>query len=157
MAIIQSQEAFCNFLEKNNADYEILKHKAASTSKESAIFRNSPEGAGAKALVIITKHKLLNMLVLPGNKKLDNKLAKQKMMVKSFRFLTSDELLETTGLKAGEVPPFGSLYGLTTFCDQQLLTNEYLYFNICSRTDSVKLKTSDYLRIEQPKVHEFSL
>ena len=97
------------------------------------------------------------MLVLPGNKKLDNKLAKQKMMVKSFRFLTSDELLETTGLKAGEVPPFGSLYGLTTFCDQQLLTNEYLYFNICSRTDSVKLKTSDYLRIEQPKVHEFSL
>lgn len=153
----KTPEELCVFLDSKGIKYETFKHQAAITSKESAIYRNSPEEAGAKALIVSTKPEGHGMLVLSGNCKLDNKKAKKVMGVKSFRFLTADELAERTdGLKPGEVPPFGSRYGLTTFCDQNLLKNEFIYFNICSRTDSVKLKTSDYIELEQPQQSDFT-
>jgi len=63
---------------------------------------------------------------------------------------TLRKVLELTSLKPGSIPPFGSLFDLKTYCDEQLAEEPVINFNAGDHAQSISLPFADYERVEQP-------
>ena len=55
------------------------------------------------------------------------------------------------------MPPFGSLFGLPTYCDTRLAENERINFNAGDNSISVSLRYDDYLKVENPSLGAFTI
>jgi Ala-tRNA(Pro) deacylase len=133
--------------------FELLEHAPVFTSEEAAAVRGTPLASGAKALICKADDQFV-MFVLPADRKLASKQVRQQA-VRSLRFATREEVLELTGLTPGSIPPFGSLFGLKTFCDRRLSENEQINFNAGDHAVSIKMTYDDYVRAEQPQLGNF--
>lgn len=133
----------------------VLRHEPVYTSEQAAAVRGTPLSSGAKALVVKAGERFL-LLVLPANRKLDNRKSREQLQVKSLRFATSEEVRELTGLQPGSIPPFGSLFKLPTYCDPALAGNASINFNAGDHGISVQMAYEDYLRVERPSLVSLS-
>lgn len=109
-----------------------------------------PEGAKA---VILKGKKTGNFyhFVVPENRRLEQKKT-QALIGERFSFASVEDLLKATDCVPGAVPPFGSAVGLKTFADHRLQETEFLVFNSGTRTGSIKMRSADYFRLEQPNI-----
>ncbi len=55
------------------------------------------------------------------------------------RFATPEEMLESTGLVKGSLPPFGNLFGLQVYVDSAVTDQALIRFNADSLTGSVEM------------------
>jgi Ala-tRNA(Pro) deacylase len=98
------------------------------------------------------------LFVLSAALKVDSKKIKQRFSAKSIRFASKEELFELTGLVPGSVPPFGPpILSLELYLDPSVTQNEKVAFNAGSLTDSIILKTSDYLNVVTAEQFFFSI
>jgi len=156
--IISFMDVFSKLIElslREKADFQVMTHDPVTTSEEAALVRGTSLESGAKA--IIAKTDKFFMLVLPANLKIDSKKIKKIFNAKKFRFVTDEELLTITGCIKGAVPPFGLLFGLETYVDEELLKQKEINFNAGSNDKSIAMKTRDYIKIVKPKIEKFSL
>jgi Ala-tRNA(Pro) deacylase len=147
----------CTFLKEQHIEFRTVHHQPTFTSEESAKARGEEVRIGGKAIVmkIDTEFKLF---VLSAAVKVDSKKIKERFGAKSIRFATKEELFELTGLVPGSVPPFGQpILNLELFIDSSILENEKIAFNAGSLTDSIILKTSDYLSCIKAERFSFSM
>ena len=56
----------------------------------------------------------------------------------------------------GSIPPFGSLFGLPTLCDERLGDNDVINFNAGDHSISVSMRYADYLLAEKPELGTFA-
>lgn len=126
-------------------------HEAVYTSAEAAQVRGVSLHSGAKALIVKGKDGFV-MVVMPADLALDSSALRKLLGSKRLRFASREEVLEITGLTPGAIPPFGSLFGLPTLCDETLADNVHINFNAGSHTDSFQLACEDYLRCEAPSL-----
>jgi Ala-tRNA(Pro) deacylase len=68
------------------------------------------------------------------------------------RFASHEEVLEMTGLKPGSIPPFGSLFGLKTYCDERLSDETVINFNAGDHSISISIAYAEYERVERPEL-----
>jgi Ala-tRNA(Pro) deacylase len=141
-------------LAERGATFQVLEHAPVYTSAEAAAVRGTPLSSGAKALVCKADDRFL-MFVLPADRKLASKAVRQARRWKSLRFATPEEVLELTGLAPGSIPPFGSLFGLATLCDDRLGEHESINFNAGDHARSISLTYTEYLKVEQPELGTF--
>jgi Ala-tRNA(Pro) deacylase len=87
---------------------------------------------------------------LPADRKLANRKARESLAVKSLRFATKDEVQNLTGLQPGSIPPFGSLFGLATYCDPALAENSSINFNAGDHAISMQMAYADFISVEKP-------
>src|SRR5262245_15989694 len=116
-----------DFLTRNAAVFSVLRHEPVYTSEQAAAVRGTSLASGAKALVV--KANDFALLVLPADRKLDSRKAREALQARSLRFATREEVERLTGLQPGSIPPFGSLFGLPTYCDPALKENAAINFN----------------------------
>ena len=135
--------------------FDESQHVPVYTSEEAAKVRGTPLASGAKALVCKADDRFI-MIVLPADRKLDSKLVRKSLGIKSLRFASRDEVEQLTGLAPGSIPPFGSLFGLETWCDQRLGENERINFNAGDHSVSISLSYSDFVATEQPRLGLFA-
>ena len=64
--------------------------------------------------------------------------------------------MELTDLTPGAIPPFGSLFGLPTLCDQRLGENDVINFNAGDHGISVSIRYEDYVWVEEPELGTFA-
>ena len=143
-------------LKERGVDFGVLRHQPVFTSEEAAAVRGVALSTGAKALICKVDDRFV-MLVIPADRKLDSKQVRQALGIHALRFATKEELKELTGLPPGAVPPFGSLFGLTTYCDTHLAENERTNFNAGDNSISVSLRYDDYLKVENPSLGAFTI
>jgi Ala-tRNA(Pro) deacylase len=143
-----------NLLNQHGVGFGVLRHQPVFTSQEAAAVRGVALSSGAKALLCKVDDRFV-LFVLPGDRKLDGKRVRQALGIRALRFATPQELQELTGLPPGAVPPFGSLFGLSTHCDAQLAENEQINFNAGDRSISVSLRFKDYVQVEKPNLGSF--
>jgi len=164
-----------DLLEDSQAPYDYFEHEPVRTSEEASRIRPGYSlKQGAKALIVKVYLKSSNgvtstsdtaksegqspkedfiMLVVPGDAKFDGKKVKKLLNAKDLRFATEEEVSSLTGgVQLGGVPPFGSLFGLTTYMDPQILQNDKIIFNAGDRRVSVALCSADYVRVEKPEI-----
>ena len=64
-----------------------------------------------------------------------------------------EELAELfPGCELGAKPPFGNLFGLTTYVAEELTEDEDIAFNAGSTTEVIQMMYRDYKRLVQPRV-----
>jgi Ala-tRNA(Pro) deacylase len=126
-------------------------HEPVYTSAEAAAIRGVSLHSGAKALILKGKDDFF-MAVLPADLSLDSGRLRKAIGTKRLRFASKDEVLEMTGLTPGSIPPFGSLFGLATVCDERLSDNERINFNAGSHRDSLQISYDNYVAYENPLV-----
>jgi len=138
-------------LQQQAVPFDLLRHAPVFTSEEAALVRGTSLASGAKALVCKADQRFV-MFVMPADRRLDSKLARATLGIKSLRFATREEVLELTGLTPGSIPPFGQLFGLTTICDNALAAEQRINFNAGDHSVSVSMLYADYAQVEQPQV-----
>jgi Ala-tRNA(Pro) deacylase len=151
-SVFQRVEAL---LLERGVPFDVMRHAPVYTSQEAAAIRGTPLASGAKALVCKGDDAVV-MFVVPADRKLDSKAIRQSRGWRKLRFVTREEVLEITGLEPGSIPPFGSLFGLRTFCDERLGLNEKINFNAGDHSISVSMRYADYVRVESPELGEFA-
>ena len=134
-----------------NVPYEVLRHEPVYTSEDAARIRGVPLASGAKALVCKADDQFL-MFVLPADRRLANRQIRSLYGFRKLRFASPQEVLEITGLEPGSIPPFGSLFGLPTWCDERLADQQRINFNAGDHSISISMTYADYLLVEQPKI-----
>jgi len=144
-----------NLLNEQGVAFGVLRHEPVFTSEEAARIRGTPLASGAKALVCKGQEGFV-MFVLPADRKLDSHAVRRTKGWRKLRFASREEVLELTGLAPGAIPPFGSLFGLPTLCDQRLDENEVINFNAGDHSISVSMQYADYLKVEKPELGIFA-
>jgi Ala-tRNA(Pro) deacylase len=127
----------------------VLRHEPVFTSEQAAAVRGTPLSSGAKALVVKAGEAFV-MLVLPADRKLDSRKARSALNVKALRFASKEEVESLTGLQPGSIPPFGSLFGLATYCEPALQENPSINFNAGDHAVSIQMSYAEYLAVEKP-------
>lgn len=133
-------------------------HAPTATSEDSARARGEDLRVGGKALVMRADDSFA-LFVLPADRKADSGAIRRELQIGKLRFASREELLESTGLVPGSVPPFGSpVLPFPLYVDSALQNNDRIAFNAGSLTDSMILGMADYLRAARPeKIFPFSV
>jgi Ala-tRNA(Pro) deacylase len=144
-----------NLLKQHGVVFQALQHEPVYTSEEAARVRGTALASGAKALICKGADAFV-MFVVPADRKLDNHAVRRARGWRKLRFATREEVLQLTGLAPGSIPPFGSLFGLPTLCDERLGENEIINFNAGDHGISVSMRYADYLLVEKPELGTFA-
>jgi Ala-tRNA(Pro) deacylase len=144
-----------NLLEQHGIAFQVLRHEPVYTSEEAARVRGTPLASGAKALLCKGEEGFV-MFVVPADRKLDSHAVRRAKGWRKLRFATRDEVMQLTGLAPGSIPPFGSLFGLRTLCDERLGQSEVINFNAGDHSISVSMRCADYVQAEKPELGEFA-
>lgn len=142
-------ERLSELLRAKSIGFDVLTHEPVFTSEEAAKVRGTPLASGAKALVCKADERFV-MIVLPADRKLGSKAVRKAAAIKSLRFASREEVEQLTGLSPGSIPPFGSLFGLPTWCDQRLAEHARVNFNAGDHAISISMAYDDYIKAEQP-------
>ncbi|RNA35931.1 hypothetical protein BpHYR1_007335 [Brachionus plicatilis] len=146
----------CEFLRQNEIDFKSIEHEPTYTSEESAKVRGEDLSIGGKAILMKVDTDFY-LFVLSAAKKLDSKKIKAHLKAKKIRFCTSQELFDMCKLVPGSVPPFGNpILPFKLFLDESIIKNEKIAFNAGSLTNSIIFKTSDYLKVANAEIFDFS-
>lgn len=138
-----------------NVPYQVLRHAPVSTSEEAAAVRGTSLASGAKALVCKLDDQFV-MFVVPADRKLASSVVRKQLRARSLRFASKEEVLSQTGLAPGSIPPFGSLFGLKTCCDERLPEAGTINFNAGDHAVSISMDCADYLTVERPQMGLFA-
>ena len=156
-------EKIIKLLDTSGVWYELLEHAPVFTSEEAARVRKDISlGQGAKAMVVKVKNSKgeikdhFVMVVCPGNLRIDFKKVKKFLSSVDATLASPEEVEKLVGAKIGAVSPFGILSGLPTLVEQRLLDGEIIAFNVGDHKKSVKMKSSDYLRISSARLGDFA-
>ena len=148
-------ERLKTFLSEQGVRCDVLHHAPVYTSEEAASVRGTPLASAAKALVCKGDERFV-LIVLPADRKLASKLARKELGIKSLRFASREEVEQLTGLAPGSIPPFGSLFGLPTFCDEHLAEQPQINFNAGDHSISISMAYADYIAAEKPQMGAFA-
>jgi Ala-tRNA(Pro) deacylase len=148
-------ERLSAWLEAKTIPFDVLRHAPVFTSEEAAAVRGTPLASGAKALICRADDRFV-MIILPADRKLASKAVRQTGRIKSLRFASREEVEQLTGLQPGSIPPFGSFFGLATWCDMRLSEQSRINFNAGDHSISISMAYGDYLAAEQPVMGQYS-
>ncbi len=143
------------WLRERGVAFRLVEHAPVFTSEEASRVRGTPIEAGAKALVLVTADKPVQV-VLPGHRRMDNARLRAALSTRTLRFATPEELLALTGCVPGAVPPFGNLFGLPVLVDEELARREDIAFNAGSNAVSILMRSDDLVRLSGARVHALS-
>ncbi|GIW93547.1 MAG: deacylase [Pirellulaceae bacterium] len=143
-------------LDDHQVRYTRMEHPPVYTSEEAARVRGTSLCSGAKALVCKLDDRFA-LFVLPAHCRLANRLVRRMLGSRHLRFASVEEVWQWTRLRPGAIPPFGSLFGLKTYCDELLTREPRINFNAGDHSVSLSIGVDDYLRVEQPVVGHFAV
>ena len=138
--------------------YTTLDHAPCRTSEDSAKVRGVSLDSGAKAMVVRElKTGVFYLAVMSASKKLSWKNMKAILNSKKVELAKTEDVFSVSKCLSGAVPPFGSIFGLKTYCDNSLhLQGETINFNCGLRTKSMSMSVKDYLAVEKPELCDLS-
>jgi Ala-tRNA(Pro) deacylase len=146
-----------DYLEKNQVRYEVGYHERVYTSQEIAATMHVPGKELAKVVMVKADGRMV-MLVLPASYRVDTKKLKKILKCKKLGISKEKEFEELfSDCEVGAMPPFGNLYHLEVWVDQVITEDEFIVFQAGSHVETLKIKYSDYVRLVNPKVGDFSV
>jgi nondiscriminating aspartyl-tRNA synthetase len=145
-----------NYLKEKSIEFKEIEHVATTTSEESAKARGTRIEQGAKALLMMADNNPI-LLVLSAAKKLDNAAFKKQFTFKDLKMATAEEVEKITGAQIGGVPPFGNLFNVPVYVDESFLSESEIAFNAGSKEKSIIMKSSDFLKLVNPQIGQYSL
>jgi Ala-tRNA(Pro) deacylase len=152
MAVV---ERLRRFLDEQGVSYEVTVHPERYTAQEVAAASHVSGRALAKTVMVKTGGGFA-MAVLP---------AACRMSVQRVRDLLGDPGAAIAGegefrdlfadCEAGAMPPFGNLYGIPVYVDDELAVRERITFEAGTHHEVITMRYADFARVVQPRQAEF--
>lgn len=145
-----------DYLDQNGVKYIVISHSPAFTAQEVAASAHVSGWALAKTVVIKVDGKPA-MAVLPANLKIITQDLRDITGADDVAFATEQEFKTLfPECEVGAMPPFGNLYDMDVYVAPSLAENEQIAFNAGTHTEIIKMSYSDFARLVDPKVLEFT-
>ncbi len=147
------------FLRSRRVWFEELLHPPASSATKHAHHMHVPGRLVAKTVLVRADGRFV-LAVLPCTSRIDLAAlaASLGLPASEARLATTEELLEIfTDCEPGVVPPFGRLYGIRSVFDVSLLDVGELVFIGNMRHEGLRMRASDYVAIEEPRIGSFAV
>jgi Ala-tRNA(Pro) deacylase len=144
------------YLREQQAPFAIGIHPIAYTAQDVAAAEHIPNQIMAK-VVVVSADGALVMLVLPTSHRVD--LAKVVAALGAKELYLVDEQDLTTAFpdcEVGAMPPFGNLYNIPVYVDQQLAEDGTIVFQAGTHTETIRMPYADYARLVRPTVIDFA-
>jgi len=139
------------FLEKNKTKYKTIKHDLAYTAPEIAQKAHIKGQDFAKTVMVRIDGKLA-MAVLRGNDLLDLNQLKKLCKASNVEVVKESEFQKAfPDCEVGAMPPFGNLYNMNVYVDEELSKDQKIAFNAGNHKELCLLSYSDWERLVHPK------
>jgi Ala-tRNA(Pro) deacylase len=139
-------------LDHEQVYYAVIRHPYAGSAQAVAAAAHIPGKEMAKTVVMKVDGEPA-LVVLPASSKVDVVRLLETTGAFIVELAREEELLELfPGCQLGAMPPFGNLFGLTTFVAEELTEDEEIAFNAGSTTEVIRMMYRDYERLVQPRV-----
>jgi len=143
------------YLEDSGVHYYTLTHAPTVTAQETAAVAHVPGREVAKTVIVWMDGEMA-MAVLPAARHIALDLFADLTGARSVELATEREFREVfPGCEVGAMPPFGNLYDMAVFVDEELAEDEEIVFNSGSHTELIRLSYADFDRLVEPVVLSF--
>ncbi len=144
------------FLDNKNIKYVTVFHSQAYTAQEVAAFAHIPGKELAKTVMVKIDGKMV-MVVLSASDKVDFDALKEAVGASKVELANEQEFEDLfPGCEIGAMPPFGNLYEMQVFVEENLTEDTEIAFNAGSYTELIRLSYKDFERLVKPTVVKFS-
>lgn len=144
------------FLESQGVKYEIISHSTTYTAQKTAEDLHMRGEELAKS-VIVKIDDAFAMAVLPTSRHADLSALREAATAKTIRLASEIEFKDLfPDCEIGAIPPFGNLYGLAVFVEEDLSMGKNLTFNAGSHTELIRMSYNDFDRLVRPTVLKFA-
>jgi len=142
-----------SFLKKNNVNFEIYRFKEETvTSRQASSLLNIPLNSIAKSVLLMDEKRRPLLVILPGDKRINQKKLAKNLGRKKLRLATQDEVIENTGYPPGGIPPVGHSNTIETIVDETLLQNDYVVAGGGSTNVLLKIDPKDIVRLQNARI-----
>lgn len=142
-------------LDEHGAQYRLIDHPEEGRTEVVSPMRGNEVSQAAKCIILMVKigekDKQFVLGVVPGDARVNLNAVKALFQGTYVSFASQDIAEKLAGSVAGTVLPFSFSKELVVIVDPTLKENEFIYFNAARLDRSVELKTSDYLKIANPR------
>lgn len=146
-----------DFLETNNVHYNCITHPTSYTAQGTAAYAHVSGNEMAKTVVVKLDTQLA-MAVLPASAQLDLAAFRQLTRAKSVALAAEPEFeTKFPDCDLGAMPPFGNLYGVPVYVDEELSMDRDIAFNAGTHNELVRMRYDDFERLVNPIVGRFAL
>jgi Ala-tRNA(Pro) deacylase len=146
-----------NYLNSHSVKYVSIAHSPAYTAQEIAASAHIKGQELAKTVIVKLDGKVA-MCVLPASHQVDFALLKDKAGAREAVLVPEQDYKDLfPDCAPGSQPPFGNLYGMDVLVSRSLAEDKEIAFNACSFSELVRLSFSDYLKLVNPAILDFTV
>jgi Ala-tRNA(Pro) deacylase len=145
------------YLDGNRVRYITIQHSVAFTSQEVAAKMHIHGWELAKTTILKADGTLV-MAVLPAPCKVDLERMRREMGAKSVTVAAEEEFrARFPECELGAMSPFGNLYDIPVYVDEQLAEDPSIVFNAGTHTEAIRMDFKDFERLVKPKILSFGI
>jgi len=139
------------FLDKEGVKYVTIHHSPAFTAQEVAASAHVSGREMAK-VVMVKLDGQMAMAVVPANHRIDMDVLARALDVHNAELASESEFKGSfPQCDLGAMPPFGNLYHMDVFVEEDLSREESIAFNAGSHTEVVKMSFADFEHLVKPR------
>ena len=143
------------FLEQQGVRYRVSQHAEAYTAQEVAA-RSHVSGKHLAKVVMVKTGEGFVMTVLPAACRVSLSRLREILGVKEVALAKEAEFVKLfPDCEAGAMPPFGNLYAVAVYVDEEIAERPEIVFQGGTHRDLVTMAYHDFARLVQPSVAEF--
>jgi len=143
------------FLDDNQVGYDVMHHDPAFTAQELAA-RMHISGYEFVKVVVVKLDGAIALVALPAPLRINFRALAEAAGAKRCSLASEEEFQQLfPDCELGAMPPFGNLYNLLTFVDQDVTHNENIVINAGTHAEAIRLRYADFSRLVRPRVVRF--
>jgi Ala-tRNA(Pro) deacylase len=141
-----------NFLDSKQVRYIVSQHSPAYTAQEIAQAAHICGKMLAKTVIILMDGNMA-MTVMPANSKVRWEKMIKAMGTDFIELADEDEFKDAfPDCEVGAMPPFGNLFGMSVYMDEELTRNKEIAFCAGSHSEIIRMATEDFMEHVKPIV-----
>ncbi len=136
------------YLDTHNILYTVITHSPGLTHISGKEI--------AKTVMVKLDGKLV-MAVLPANFHVDLAALKRALKAKTVELASEDDFkFRFSDCETGAMPPFGNLFGLPVFAEENLSRDKEIAFNAGTHRELIRMAWDDFKRLAEPMILRFA-
>jgi Ala-tRNA(Pro) deacylase len=156
--VMQGKQLLEGYLRDNAVTFQVRSHPEVFTAQEVAGTEHVP-GREVGKVVMVTSDDKVVMVVVTAPATVDLNKVALALGAKDARLAREEEFEALfPDCDTGAMPPFGNgtLFDVPVYVDRELAEQDTVAFSACTHTDTVHLAYSDFEKMVQPTVADFT-
>jgi len=137
-----------NFLKSKKIEYQILRHGKSYRADEASKELGIPISDIVKSVLFITGEGKPVLVIVRGDKRVDQGKLAHKLGTRKLRLATRDEVIRISGYEAGAIPPVGHVNKIVTLIDNSIPIDAWVYAGGGSIGSSLKIRVKDIIQLQ---------